>query len=64
LGITNSWAVNDLFEGRIVFNGDVTKMLDESLQRKEDYKFIQEQMEFVKKEHTYINRVKSLLSIL
>ena len=64
LGITNSWAVNDLFEGRIVFNGDIRKMFNEALQRKEDYKFIQEQMEFVKKEHTYVNRVKSILSIL
>lgn len=47
-----------------MLNVDVRKKLDEALQRKEDYKFIQEQLEYVKKEHTYVNRVKRLLSIL
>lgn len=64
LGSSNSWAVNDLFNGRIIYNKDVRQLFHDTKKEKENFNLIKEQMDFVKNNHTYVNRVDSLLSIL
>lgn len=63
LGITNSKAVSDLFEGRLIYSDDESQILDKSLPYLMDYGKIKEQMEFVKANHTYLNRVCSILKV-
>lgn len=64
LGITNSWAVNEVFKGRIVYNDDVQQLFYDGQKKRNDVELIKEQMDFVKNNHTYINRINSILSVL
>lgn len=64
LGATNSWAVNDIFEGRIIYNKKVKDLFYENINKKDNKELILEQMNFVKTNHTYINRINSILQIL
>jgi hypothetical protein len=64
LGITNSWAVNDIFQGRIVYNENVNQLFYDAQQRLSDKDLVIEQMNFVKEKHTYVNRINSILAIL
>jgi len=64
MGVTNSEAVYNLFEKKIIFNKDTrqlfhdAKKYTENMQDEELY----ELMDFVKDKHTYINRIDRLLS--
>lgn len=64
LGATNSWGVNDLFQGRIVYNPSVAGLFYSAEKERNNKELIREQMEYVKSNHTYINRINSILSIL
>jgi len=64
LGITNSPAVNELFNGRIIYNSNLSQLFYDAKNNIQNYELIREQMEFVKNNHTYINRINSILSII
>jgi hypothetical protein len=66
MGITNSRIVNELFEGRIVYNPDTRQLFYDAKKRMETLTLeeIYELMDFVKTKHTYINRIQLMLSFL
>lgn len=64
LGITNSPTVSQLFNGRIIFNNNINELFYDAQKQLNNYNLIKEQMEFVKNNHTYINRINSILSII
>jgi hypothetical protein len=63
MGLTNSKVVNDLFEGRVVYNPDTYQLFYDAQKRLQTISLeeIHEAMDFVKKNHTYLNRIQVLL---
>lgn len=66
MGITNSKTVYDLFKGKIVYNPDTYQLFFDAKKKIEDMDLedLFELMGFVKKHHTYINRIELLLEFL
>lgn len=64
LGITNSPAVNELFNGRIIYNSNLSQLFYDAKNNLQNHELIREQMDFVKNKHTYINRINSILSVI
>ncbi len=63
LGMTNSKAVFDALEGNIVFNPDTAQLLHDSLAQRQNWDMIKTAQNFVRENHTYVNRVNSLVKI-
>jgi hypothetical protein len=63
IGATNSKAVKDLFGDLVIYNDDEYQLFYDADDRKEDNNYILEQMKFVQNNHTYINRVNSIMKI-
>jgi hypothetical protein len=63
IGATNSKAVNDLFGGRIVYNSDPYALFADTDLNSKNYSLIREQMEYVKENHTFINRANCFLEL-
>ena len=67
LGITNSKAVRDLFindDIDIIYSDNESELLKLGNDKKNDKDLIKKQMNYVKDNHTYINRINDLLSII
>lgn len=66
LGITNSQAVYELFEEKIVYNQDTYQLFLEAERKLQSCTKdeINESIDFVKSKHTYLNRVQLLISAL
>jgi len=62
--ITNSPAIFEFFDNNIIYNEDLYYGFYDGLRLKSDYEKIRYNMEIVKNKHTYINRIKSMLSLL
>jgi hypothetical protein len=64
LGITNSKAVYDLFEGKIVYNSDPYQLFYDAQKVLQTWslKNQYELMDLVRDKHTYLNRIESLFS--
>jgi hypothetical protein len=64
-GITNSKSVYDLFNGSIVYDNNIESLVEKSIQKRENIKLneLNDQISFVKDNHTYINRIKNILDI-
>jgi hypothetical protein len=66
MGVTNSKAVSELFEGRIVYNPNSYELFHDaekkiaSMSQNELFAL----MDFVRDHHTYINRIQELLKFL
>ena len=63
LGLTNSPAVYEELDGNCIYNDDTEQLFYEGMRNRENYDFIRKGMQYVKENHTYINRVNSILSI-
>ncbi len=63
MGMTNSLRVAELFEGRVVYNPDTYQLFLSAKDKLESMSIddLYNLMDFVKKKHTYINRIASLL---
>lgn len=70
MGITNNPLVAELFDGNIIYNDDISKLLELGINfekntprqlKKAKLLFL---MDFIKEKHTYINRVKSIFKCL
>ena len=70
MGLTNNQVVAELFDGNIIYNNDISKLLELGVEyekntdknlKKAKILFL---MEYVKEKHTYINRVKSIFKCL
>lgn len=65
MGITNSPAVNNLFDNLLVYDRDPVKLFHKSLESKKDPKILDKikyLMNEVKQNHTYINRINIMLA--
>lgn len=64
LGLTNSSSVYEELDGNCVYNDNTEQLFYDGMSNKENYNLIKRGMQFVKENHTYINRINSILSIL
>jgi hypothetical protein len=64
LGLTNSEKMYNELDGNCVFCEDTAQLFHEGIKNRENEKLIINGMRFVKENHTYVNRIKSILSIL
>jgi hypothetical protein len=64
LGITNSKHMYDLLEGKVIYNDDERQLFYDARSHIENYDLIKEQMEIVRKNHTWLNRIDDLLNSL
>jgi hypothetical protein len=64
LGLTNSEEVYNELEGNCVFCEDTAQLFHEGIKNRENEKLILNGMRYVKENHTYINRIKSILSVV
>lgn len=67
LGLTNSPAVNDLFDGRLVVNPDTHQLFadgETALRAPDAAARIRELMQVVRETHTFVNRIATILEVL
>lgn len=64
LGLTNSEEIYKELDGNCVYCDDTAELFYGGMRNRENEKLILSGMKYVKENHTYINRVNSLLSIL
>lgn len=67
LGITNSETVNKVFENRLIYDRDPISLFYKCIHRKNDANhiaYLKDLMNFVKQNHTYINRIETILNFL
>lgn len=64
LGLTNSEAIRDLMDGNCVFNQDTSQLFYDAMSNRTNFKLIDRGMRYVRENHTYINRINSIISIL
>jgi len=63
LGLTNSPALYEELDGNCIYNSDTEQLFYDGMANRENYELIKRGMQFVKENHTYINRINSILSI-
>lgn len=66
-GITNNPWVQELFEGRLVFDRDPVMCLQKLVEKRNSPSYVpdlQECMAIVREKHTFINRIQAILSLL
>jgi hypothetical protein len=63
LGMTNSKAVYDFFEGIVIYNEDSYQLFYDGFSKMNNYEYIKDQMILIKENHTYINRALDLIKI-
>jgi hypothetical protein len=65
-GITNSKAVYDLLEQKILFDENISNLVDKAISYKEKITLseLNEQINLVKNKHTYINRINNILKLI
>ena len=51
-------------DGNCIFNSDVRQLFYDGMKNRTNYDLIKKGMQYVKENHTYVNRINSLLSIL
>lgn len=66
MGVTNSVRVFELFQRRIVYNPDTYQLFFDAKERLKKYTLTKtyRMMDFVKKNHTYLNRIARILEFL
>lgn len=64
LGLTNSQSVYEELDGNCIFNTNTEQLFYDGIENKNNYNLIKNGMNYVKENHTYINRINSILSIL
>jgi hypothetical protein len=64
LGLTNSKEIYNETEGNCLYNPNPSELFNIGMQNRTNYDFIKKSMLYVKDNHTYINRINSLFSIL
>lgn len=64
LGMTNSLEVFNELEGHCLFEENTEKLFYDAMEKKNDLKFIKNSMMYVQENHTYVNRIRSIMSLL
>lgn len=63
LGVTNSKAFDDAFGEMVAYDADPANLVAKAIPKLENYKLIQQSMEYVKKHHTYVNRINDFVKV-
>jgi len=64
LGMTNSEEVYKELEGHCIYQKDTSKLFYDAMKKRSDLSYIKDAMQYVKENHTYVNRIQSIMSIL
>jgi len=64
LGLTNSEFVYEELDGNCIYNSNTEELFYDGMKNRDNYNLILKGMNYVKENHTYINRINSLISIL
>ena len=64
LGITNSKHVYELLDKKVIYNTDEGQLFYDAMKEIGNKELIKEQMQMVRDNHTYINRINDLLKVL
>ena len=64
LGLTNSEEMYKELDGNCIYSQNTEQLFYDGLSNRCNYKLIKKGFQLVKENHTYINRINSLLSIL
>lgn len=64
LGMTNSPEVYKELEGHCILEEDPAKLFHLAMERRTDYEFIKKGMNYIKAEHTFLNRVNSIMKLI
>jgi hypothetical protein len=64
LGMTNSSEVHKELEGNCIFESDPAKLFHLAMEKRTDYNYIRNSMLYVKENHTFLNRVNSIMKIV
>jgi hypothetical protein len=64
LGMTNSEEVYKELDGNCIYNSDTSQLFYDAMNARENYEYIKNSMLYVKENHTYLNRIQSILSVL
>jgi len=64
-GITNSETICNLFNNEIVYDNNIEKLVEKSIEKRNNITLseLNNQINFIKENHTYINRIKTILDI-
>lgn len=64
LGLTNSVEVYNELEGHVLYADDPKQLFLNAMESRKNYKKILEDMKYIQRNHTYINRIQSFLKII
>lgn len=64
LGLTNTMEAYNELEGHCLYSSSPSELFHIGMEKKEDYKHIKDGLRYIRDHHTYVNRVKSIISIL
>jgi hypothetical protein len=64
LGITNSRHVYELLEGKVIYSDNEAELFHLGIKNKDNHVLIREQMDLVKRDHTYLNRCEDILKVV
>lgn len=64
LGLTNCPRLKELFGNQVILQEDESKMVDTYLEYCNNKDYVQQQMIWVRDNHTYINRIQDLLKVI
>jgi len=64
LGITNSLRTYELLGNKLIYNNDECELFYDAFKNIHNYDLIKEQMKLVRENHTYLNRIQDLFTIL
>ena len=62
--MTNSKEVYEELDGNCLYEENTGNLFYKAMEKKENKNFILNAMKYIKSEHTYLNRIQSILSIL
>ena len=64
LGMTNALEAYKEVDGHCIYNPSPEGLFHDAMAKKDDYSFIKDGLNYVKENHTYVNRVKSMMKII
>jgi hypothetical protein len=64
LGTTNSEEVYKESEGHCIYQPNTSQLFYDAMEKRLDYEFIKKSMMYVKENHTFVNRVKSIMELV
>ena len=63
LGMTNSEQIYQEMDGNMIYNSDPAQLFHDGMKNRTNFDLIRKGMQYVKENHTYINRATSLLKV-